>query len=265
MTKLKVDTSKIVEESHGLINVFSNQTDKMKSFKERILKIIEEAKKIDKRKKVDNLRQFVEGYTKEIHTTNPGKLSLDNINATTETAYQRKIFSSVKTNLNTIGEVLWIDMELPVVFKKSRRRKCVDLIGILNDNTSVLCELKLASEKNRSDSPIYAVIELLIYYYLIQENYKELDEQNVFHEDKRVKEFKWEHINHSTVFIIGANDMYWNHWKKRYEKQKNDIELWKNLLPHFKIQFLSSGKFDLKQEVQSESKPNITEWHEVYF
>lgn len=126
--------------------------------------------------------------------------------------------------------------------------------------------MKFASKKG--DSPIYAAIELLIYYYLIQDNYEELDEKNVFHKNEQVKPFKWKDFNHNSVFIVGANESYWEYWKKHYEKRKTEIELWCESLP-VTIRFFSSPNFDFKKQKGSKEKyqPSVsdkTEWTEVY-
>jgi hypothetical protein len=257
MRKLNTETR---HESPDLIKAYSNQMPT----KNQILEIIDHAKKFEKGKSLDTLRQIIEGYNKKDHKTKPNKFS-EEIRTIGETAYQRAIFLSKQTKLNTIGEVAWNDMELPIVFNESSRRRCVDLIGTLDNNVSVLCELKFASKKSNSNSPIYAVIELLIYYYLIKDNYEELDSKHVFHGNRS---FEWGNFNYNSIFIVGANEKYWTYWQKRYEKRKNELELWFRSLP-LRIRLFSSVDFDFEKQkgVKNKYIPSVfdkTEWTEVH-
>lgn len=239
-------------------------------FREKIHEFIENAKAFDKTKSFASLSEIVKGYEKGIHPTKPGKVSLNNIKSTGETAYQRAIFLSKKTTLNSMGDVIWNDLELPVVFSSSSRRRCVDLIGTLNNNNiPVLCELKFtSSDKYRSNSPIYAIVELLIYYYLIKDNCEVLDKEEVFHKEIHVKPFEWSNFNANSIFIIGANKKYWDYWCKRYKGQKNKIDSWLNSLP-LKVRLFSSDDFDFKaqkgkKEGYKPSVPNNAVWTEVF-
>lgn len=261
MRKLKVNTSKIVEESHGLIKVDSNQTHMSQFPKFKILEIIDNAKKFEKG--IDALRKIAENYKKKEYHTKPGKFAKQ-ISSIGETAYQRAIFLSEKTHLISVGEIVWNDLELPVVFNESSKRRCVDLVGTLNNKTSVLCELKF----NSTQSPIYAAIELLIYYYLIKDNCEELDEKKVFH--KNGKPFQWKAFNDNPILIVGANKTYWNDWQKSYEKRMSDIESWRNSLPLI-IRFFSSADFDFEEQKRTQKtktyQPSVSdkvEWEEVY-
>lgn len=250
------------------MKVTSSQTSEQFSKKE-ILEIIDNAKKFEKSKGIDKLRKLVEDYKKEFHPTSPKPFS-EQIRATGETAYQRAVFLSGKAKLHSLGEVVWSDLELPVVLNKSRRRPCVDLIGMLDGKTPVLCELKFASKNSSSNSPVYAVIELLIYYYLIVDNCCELDNEKVFHKNERVKNFEWSKFNSSSIFIICANETYWKYWIKRYEKQKIDIKPW--LGSFLKFRFFSTSDFDFKKQKETNSIdgkyiPSVlgkTEWSEIY-
>ncbi|MFA7444618.1 MAG: hypothetical protein WCY89_01625 [Flavobacteriaceae bacterium] len=237
--------------------------------KTEILKLIYKAKDFEKGKSINTLNEILNGYKKEEYHTKPSNLSLENIKSTGETAYQRAIFLSEKTILEKLGEVVWNDLELPVIFSKSPRRRCVDLIGTLNNNTLVLCELKFTSSNSYySNSPIYAVVELLIYYYLIKDNKEELDNKKVFHIGERVTSFNWSDFNNNSIFVVGANEKYWDYWLERYEKQKNEIDLWLKSLP-LKVRFFSSDDFDFKKQKENKEEytPSIfdkTEWTEIY-
>ena len=256
---------KTVKESSSLKKVDSNQTLTSKFPKGEIFKIVERAKMLglEKGKGIEDLREIAENYKKEKHHTKPKEPSF-HISDTGEKAYQRAILLSEKTKLNTLGEVIWNDIELPVVFNKNPRRPSVDLIGTLDNNKSVLCELKF----NSSQSPIYAAIELLIYYYLIKDNYEELDKQEVFHKNEHVKRFNWSNFNHDPILIVVANEDYWNRWEKRYEKQKIDVKSWRNSLPLI-IRFFSSTNFPFKEQRGDKVKytPSVfdkTEWRERF-
>lgn len=237
-------------------------------FKGKINELIDKAKSFVKGKSLNTLREIVSGYTKLEYHTRPGKASLGDIRSIGETAYQRAVFLSENTALTPLNEVVtWNDLELPIVFSKSSRRRCIDLIGRLQDKTPVLCELKYASQKSNSNSPIYAVIELLIYYYLINDNCEELDNKKVFHTNSRGT-FKWSDFNSNSILIVGANKKYWDYWQKRYEKQKGEIDLWLKDLP-IKVRFFSSDDFDFKKQKGNKEKytPSVsenTEWTEVF-
>lgn len=238
--------------------------------KEQILKIIYDAKSFVKGKSLNTLEEIVKVYTKIEYPTKPGKVSLENIKSTGETAYQRAIFLSKKTTLKPVGEIAWNDLELPVNFSSSRRRRCVDLIGTLNNETPVLCELKYSSASpiSNSNSPIYAVVELLIYYYLIKDNSEGLDREKVFHKYEQATSFKWSGFDNNSIFIVVANEKYWNYWKKRYKKQEDEIDSWLKNLP-IKVRFFSSDNLDFKEQKGTSEKytPSVlgkTEWTEVF-
>ena len=268
MRKLKVNT---VKESSDLIKVDPNQTPASQFPKDKILDIIDNVK-VFERGSIETLRQIVQNYSKKEYSTNLGTFS-EEIGSIGETAYQRAILSE-KTQIHSLGEIVWNDLELPVVFNESSRRNCVDLVGTLNNETPVLCELKFAPKEDNlkaiySGSPIYAAIELLIYYYLIKENHEELDKKKVFH--KNGKPFKWNDFNHNPMLIVGANKSYWDVWKNQYEERKIDLESWRNSLP-LNIRFFSSADFDFKNQKEIEGAegkyaPSIsgkTEWKEEF-
>ena len=156
---------------------------------------------------------------KSDYKTKPGKASME-IRSVGETAFQRAIFLSRKSKIdfNSKKDILWKDLELPVVFSKNPKRNCVDLIGNIG-NQLVICELKFMKKtSSSSDSPWYAVLELLIYYYMILENCNKLDDEEVYHENIRGK-FEWKSILFpNPLLMVVANERYWNFWLK---KQKN--------------------------------------------
>ncbi len=195
---------------------------------------------ISKKEYKDKLIDFVENqnlnelkYLKELlvneknctsdYPSSPGKPSLENISSTGEKAFQRAIYNNevsfLKSSNNT-DKVSWLDLELPVTLNKNPRRVCIDLIGSL-DGIPVLCELKYF-EKSPSNHPIYAIVELLVYKYLIFCNHEKLDKYDVHHH-LRLKNFKWEVIvkNRFPFLLIVANKKYWDYWFIRISK--NDL------------------------------------------
>lgn len=160
-------------------------------FKKNLIEIIESAVEQDR-----NVLKFKDmlldsSYYGDNHHTNPKSISFE-ISSTGETAYQRAFLKSEKTLLNFkpgngSETVQWMDGELPIVLNKNPRRNSVDLVGSIED-IPTLCELKFANSR-RSDSPLFAAIELLTYYCFIQFNADFLDKYDVFH--KNLKPFKW--------------------------------------------------------------------------
>jgi hypothetical protein len=180
--------------------------------------LVKEIKSQIKGKKQERLLDSLDmNKIKRDYKTKPGKASME-INSVGETAFQRAIFLSRKSkiNFNSKKDILWKDLELPVILTESPRRNCVDLIGNIG-NQLVICELKFMKETS-SDSPWYAVLELLIYYYIILENCNKLDDEEVYHENIQGK-FEWKGIlSPKPLLIVVANEEYWNCWLK---KQKN--------------------------------------------
>ena len=189
----------------------------MEKRKIRDILVKEINKQIKGRKRKRLLDSLDMNKIKSVYTTKPGKASME-IKSVGETAFQRAIFLSRKSeiNFNSKKNVFWKDLELPVILTDSPRRNCVDLIGNIG-NQLVICELKFM-KKTSSDSPWYAVLELLIYYYIILENCNKLDDEEVYHENIKDR-FKWKSIlSPNPLLIVVANEKYWNYWLK---KQKN--------------------------------------------
>lgn len=238
------------------------------SDKNELLNLIENAKEFDKTKNLTFLKNVILNYEKQKYHTSPGKFSFDKIKSIGETAYQRAIFSSNKASFENLGEVVWNDLELPVNFSKRSRRRCVDLIGTLKNDKLVLCELKFASEKSNSNNPIYTIIELLFYYFLIKENRAELDHHKVFHKNEGLISFKWSNFNKDSIFIVGANEKYWTYWLERYKNQIDKIDEWLKKLP-IVVHFFSSNNYDFKEQKGNYEKytPSIlgkTNWKEIF-
>lgn len=232
-------------------------------FKKRLIKITESA--ITQDKKVERFKDMLLDCSNygDNYVTNPGEMSFE-IKSTGEPAYQRAILESEKILLNfkkdngfaTISRtVQWIDGELPVVLNKNPRRPCIDLIGLLDENL-VICELKFSKNKSYSDSPVYAVIELLTYYCFIQFNAVHLDKYNVYH--KNLEPFKWNVIDNGfTRLIVCANEYYWDACWTKLDKAKlsNQVSEWGELLGA-SINLFQSKNFDF--ELQKGDKEKYT-------
>ncbi|MFA5360063.1 MAG: hypothetical protein WC349_03870 [Patescibacteria group bacterium] len=170
------------------------------------------------------------------YPSSPSMANLNNIKSTGEKAFQRAIFNRKETILNYKGLkrtdiITWFDLELPITFNKNSRRRCLDLIGF-SDNVPVICELKYY-EATRSNQPIYAIVELLVYYYFIHCNYKKLDKYDIHHHLIN-NDFKWKVIAEKAEpkLLVAANSAYWNYWFKKIDKNtltKQVAELGKKL------------------------------------
>jgi hypothetical protein len=183
-------------------------------FKKLLIEIIDKASTMDTRvRKFKDLLLDPNNYGDNYHTS-PKKMTFD-IRSTGETAYQRAILNANPTLLdfkknNGFEKTIWMDGELPIVLNRNPRRPSIDLIGSL-DGVPAICELKFAKKK-ASDSPVYAVIELLTYYCLIQFNADYLDKYQVNH--KNMIPFKWNVITNNGYpsLIVCANKSYWDSW-----------------------------------------------------
>lgn len=218
----------------------------MCNYLEKYSDLIHDGEVFDKTKSFLKLKEIFEKEYNESsnHKTTPGKFNFKGIKKVGEIAYQRAIFNTTKSDFENLGVVTWNDLELPVNFSEKPRRRCVDLIGTINEEL-VFVELKFASDTYKSNSPIYSIMELLMYYYLTKKNFKELDKQKVYH--KNANEFEWNKINNNPVFIVGANETYWTYWKNRYERDKHDIQSFIEKIP-ISIRFFSSEDYDFNSQ-----------------
>lgn len=178
-----------------------------------------------KNKKFQKLKELSKEVDQNPHKTQPNTPNLCKVSSVNETAFQRAVFNTKTSRLRfTNGdekEVNWLDLELPVTFKlKTPRRKCVDLIGKLNDKPFI-CELKYRKESKgySGDPPEYGFFELLTYFYLLSCKPKELHEEGVYRKIENRDKFKWSDINKTKFMLLAANKSYWESW----EKNKQDI------------------------------------------
>lgn len=205
--------------------------------------IQDEIKKNINDKKREYLLKNIKKKSKSKYSSNPTKIKLDNVKATDEIAFQRAILNEGKTTLKLQSgkkyKVNWLDGELPVIFGKFARRECVDLIG-KTEQRMVICELKFMKKtaKSSSYSPMYTLLQLLIYFYFVQRNYEKLDKQDIYHKNAK-SGFKWkDFISKAPLLVVVANEKYWDYWieAKRRKKSKQIFVNWiKNLKSELKL------------------------------
>jgi hypothetical protein len=225
-------------------------------FKNELEKIISNNSKISANKNLKNKLEDLK-YTEESHPSNPKSLSKNGIADVGEKAFQRGIYYGESTSLNysslkPLEKITWIDIEIPVVLSNKSRRPCIDIIGTTESNL-ILCELKHSKEKiNPTESPIYAVYELLIYYYFVRCNFKNLDIEKVYRPIAQEKEFNWEKYLKDSVplLLVTANASYWKYWFKR-ENYKTELlkeiaDLEKKL--HLEIQLFETEDEDFVEQ-----------------
>jgi hypothetical protein len=174
--------------------------------------------------KLKNLKEMLINptYIVDDYPSNPGLANLHKISATGEKAFQRGIYNSEHSILTGLTKkydekVIWLDLEIPVSLSSKARRRCADLIGIVDNYTPALCELKY-KEKGSSDHPLYGIYELLIYYYLILCNHEKLDSHKIYHKNARDK-MPWKTFNDNSLpyLLLVANNDYWNYWRTRID------------------------------------------------
>lgn len=246
------------------------------AFREELLEICQEYTNRDsKLESFCEVLKDIEKYT-GVHEVNPQKPKLEEVKGIGEVAFQRAIFNNKKSILQFRGgitkEVEWLDLELPVSFEEGKaRRKCVDLIGKIDD-IPVICELKFMN-KAGGDSPEYGIFELLMYYTLILYNKENLEKEGVRHSfENYISEWKWSDIVcENPILIFCANKTYWSYWENKTnnlacifelvdllnEKLNVDIKLFQTADIDFEEQKKNSGKNGFKPIVES------IDWFEV--
>lgn len=186
--------------------------------------------------------KFSEISGKEInpHTTMPREHP-DEIKSFSETAFQRAISKCHTSELSFASSkkiVKWLEIELPVTFSGSGRRKCVDLIGEV-DKKPFICELKFGNNSS-TDCPEYGVIELLIYYYWACKNAPDLHNKKVYRVNPPI--WSWLDIAKGNgTLILAANKSYWNYWISKRKK----------------LDYYSCNIFELVSRLNKEAGVNI--------
>jgi len=106
-----------------------------------------------------------------------------------ETQYQRELYKN---------ESRWLDMELPPGKGKTNKPMKIDLIGRDCDEF-ILCELK-----NENENPFDALLQVLVYYLMIQQNAEMMDAEKVHHKNARCQCFKWVKVRDNVKLLIKA-------------------------------------------------------------
>ncbi len=231
-------------------------------------------------------------------STNPGeptfRISKKSI---TETAFQRAIFSNKYSTLEFLDKmrrkprkkrIKWLDLELSPILSDKARKPCIDLIGLKDDNSMVLCELKFR-DKNNTNNPIYAVLELLIYYYKALVNCTELANQPVYHDftksdNKELRKIgankiDWKNIrDKNTLLIVAANKEYWTYYlegSRRKDYKENLFNLIKTLgnglkceiflfsIPNPEKSFKDQARRDRRHDSKYEPEIKQEKWKQI--
>lgn len=170
--------------------------------------------------------------------TCPGEFSNNVLKVKSEIGYQRELINSKESEIN--GEIVsWCDIEIPIKYGKTPRRHCLDLIGHVNGDKIVICELKYANRnKKNSCNPLKAGAQILYYYFYILKNIENFKVNSVFHKNSiNPKKIKWDNAQNNIVIIVAANELYWDkyltgRWFR--EKTKNNSNSRKNIIAIFK-------------------------------
>ncbi len=141
----------------------------------------------------------------------PGDFVASVANWDSETGYQRKILRSL---VSIIGkeQVSWCDIEIPVVFGNYPRRPCLDLLGHVNGNKLVICELKYGLN---GDNPLIAGAQILFYYFMILSNLDNFRVNNILHTNAiNPENIHWEYSedNDRIEILVAANQNYWEQY-----------------------------------------------------
>lgn len=141
-----------------------------------------------------------------------------------EKAYQRSIFNAnnskteIKRNSGASFVVNWKDYEIPVEFGDSPRRKCLDLIGIINSDQLVIAEIKKTKD---AGYPFYGICEAIQYSILALINRKLLADREVYHKKISNNNY-WKTISESKppLILLAGPESYWNFNDKNDTKNK---------------------------------------------
>lgn len=211
------------------------------------------------KEKFNNQQLKVEGKKEKGFVTKPGDYKKPQKKS--EKWYQYKIRENKEVLCDNGIKIKWLDYEIPISFEKKGgqrrgRRKCVDLIGEMNNNI-VLVELKWGRVKNnyKSDSPVYALFEVLHYAIKAFENRESLQAEEVYRKNFNY----WEKIMKGFPnIVVAANKDYWNLWKKSY-KNKKAWDEFKNMTSHIETKLPKEARINLFEF----SNEKYTNWKNV--
>lgn len=207
----------------------------------------------------DNIAKSIMQPLESYHETKPGYISLDAVKSNSETALQRVIFSSKKSQLHfldgKIKEISWCDAEIPPVFGGKSRRQSIDLLGRI-ENDVIICELKKGKSK---EGPCFASLEALKYLYYVACNKSILDEKKVHHLNGQ--QFLWSQVSLDKIIVAG-DDLYWNQWigNDKYNFKSFKLRIKQQLridLLFFSLK-VSSGYIQNQQKVFQDKSETMT-------
>jgi hypothetical protein len=132
-----------------------------------------------------------------------------------ETAFQRALYAAGNARLklrNTVEDIKWKDIELPVVFSSTGRRRCIDLIGQSKSLGSFLCELKFTHRPagGAGNLPDYAILQAVLYFEAAQVNWQSLEAETFRNE----KTFTWKDVVARKNIMVLGNSSLWSRSKK---------------------------------------------------
>ena len=134
-----------------------------------------------------------------------------------ESTWQREIYRNDKT---------WYDLELPIgQYKNPASGKIsshrIDLIGFRNGRY-VLCELK---NTTKAGNPFDAILQLLAYYAILQQNAATLDRCGIHHTNEDIRKFRWQEASINPILMLRGNNAYWSNWNKSTPKNRTARQL----------------------------------------
>lgn len=144
------------------------------------------------------------------HRSNPIAYNKQ-VSTTSETAFQRALYNNGISS-TPMGDIEWLDIELPVDKERGGRGHCPDLLGKIGDRY-VLCELKF-NNHSIDNCPQKAKEEVMRYYNAIKANHEELDRFDNIHRPNG-KHFYWKDFaSKDVILMVVADKGYWQYWLK---------------------------------------------------
>jgi hypothetical protein len=214
----------------------------------------------------------------QIWKISPNKLEPD-IERTTEAALQRALLfdkHSVLAYENNDVDVSWNDMELPVIYTSSPRKRCVDLIGFSGqDNRPVICELKF--ETGGVNTIVEGIVEILFYSEWLRVNAEEHQKNSIKHLGPYIRPINWlDFRDISQVhLVLAAGRIFWSRARTDTNRFKQVFDLREiisrslNRRIHFFSIEISKGHFTEQKAGRAKFRPRMprdslgTKWKEI--
>ena len=178
-----------------------------------------------------------------------------------EKALQRALWKKETSRLGTIN-VIWCDIEITVDDGGREDSKRLDLVGVGDDDSLVLCELKF----NRSDdSPNDAAKQVSEYRDYILTHPESLGQHK---KAKHRGMLDWTNLVKKPIhLVLAANSTYWHHWKRKWGNEWEDrlASIEHNNITCYALQI--DDDFFKKQKEKNGKKtytPEITEEQNIW-